>query len=65
MIELRGFALSSEKPKLDGGFMQKNHLTTMFIPKVNQKQREQITSNYKHKVVRKFALETKKSMHSF
>jgi len=47
-----------------GGFMQKNQLTTKFIPKLNQKLHEQVTSECERKVVRKFALEMEKSMHS-
>jgi len=37
--------------------------TTIFILKLDQKQHEQVTSMCEHKVVRKFALESQKSMH--
>jgi len=40
-------------------FMRKTQPTTMFIPKVDQKQHEQIMSKCKHKVVKKFALESR------
>jgi len=34
------------------------------LTKLDQKQREQVTSEYERKVVKKFALETEKWMHS-
>jgi len=40
------------------GFMGKNKPTTTFIPKVDKKLQEQVTSKCECKVVKKLALET-------
>jgi len=46
------------KTKAHWWFHVRNQPTTTFIPKLNQKHHEQVTSKCKRNVIRKFALET-------